>query len=88
MAVSDRVDARKHPLGKRDALKLAKAAARVVVANRKNIVIWDMERDHPDDATLLRHLLGPTGNLRAPAVQKCKTLLIGFCDQAFSKWPT
>ena len=37
-----------------------------------------MKKDAPDDATLLAHLLGPTGNLRAPTIKKGKTLYVGF----------
>ena len=42
-----------------------------------------MKKDPPDDATLLAHLIGPTGNLRAPAILKGKTLLIGFNEEAY-----
>jgi arsenate reductase-like glutaredoxin family protein len=42
-----------------------------------------MKRDPPDDETLLSHLLGPTGNLRAPTLRKGKTLLVGFSDEAY-----
>lgn len=42
------------------------------------MVTFDLKKDQPDDATLLGVLLGPTGNLRAPAAKVGKTLVFGF----------
>jgi hypothetical protein len=53
------------------------------VARGKKLVEFDMKRDPPEDDTLLEHMLGPTGNLRAPTVRRGKTLLVGFSDQAY-----
>jgi hypothetical protein len=44
-----------------------------------------MRRDPPDDETLAAHLLGPTGNLRAPSVLKGRTLLVGFNEEAYQR---
>jgi hypothetical protein len=45
-----------------------------------------MKKDAPDDAALLAHLLGPSGNLRAPSVRKGKKLLVGFSDELYHQW--
>ena len=42
-----------------------------------------MKKDPPDDDTLAAHVLGPTGNLRAPTLRRGKTLLIGFSEEAY-----
>jgi hypothetical protein len=42
-----------------------------------------MQHAPPDEETLLAHLLGPTGNLRAPTLRKGKTLLVGFSADAY-----
>jgi arsenate reductase-like glutaredoxin family protein len=42
-----------------------------------------MRRDPPDDETLLAHLLGPTGNLRAPTLKRGGTLVVGFSEEAY-----
>jgi hypothetical protein len=47
-----------------------------------------MKDSPPEEATLLKHLLGPTGNLRAPAMRFGKTLLIGFHPAEFEKFLT
>ena len=42
-----------------------------------------MRGNPPDQTILLEHLLGPTGNLRAPTIRKGKTLLVGFNADAY-----
>jgi arsenate reductase-like glutaredoxin family protein len=77
------VDANKEKQGQAEALALAKTARVIHVARGKKLVTFDMRKDAPDDATLLAHLLGPTGNLRAPTIKKGKTLYVGFNEEAY-----
>jgi hypothetical protein len=56
---------------------------RVVAARGNKVVVFDMKADPPDDDTLAAHLLGPTGNLKAPALRHGDTLLVGFSDEAY-----
>ena len=44
-----------------------------------------MKSEAPDDETLLKYLLGPTGNLRAPSARVGNTLLIGFNEEAYEQ---
>ena len=81
--VGDVTDATKERRGREEALALARSAERVIVAKGKKVVAFDMKKDPPDDDTLAAHLLGPTGNLRAPTLRKGKTLLVGFSDEAY-----
>jgi arsenate reductase-like glutaredoxin family protein len=83
ISVLDQADARKERRDPEQALALAKEANKIIVAKGAKVVMFDMKKDPPDDATLLAHLIGPTGNLRAPAVVKGKTLLIGFNEEAY-----
>jgi hypothetical protein len=76
--VSEIVDAGKDRRGREAALDLARSAEKIVVAKGKKVVTIDMRHDPPDDDTLAAHLLGPTGNMRAPTLRKGKTLLVGF----------
>jgi arsenate reductase-like glutaredoxin family protein len=62
---------------------LAKKASTLIVAKGKNIVTFDMKKDRPDDETLAAHLLGPTGNLRAPTIRRGSTLYVGFNEDAY-----
>ena len=44
----------------------------------KRVVVFDLEEAPPDDEVLFSHLMGPTGNLRAPTARVGTTLLVGF----------
>ena len=81
--MSDQTDARKEHKGREEALALAKSVATIVVARGKKTVTFDMRRAPPSDEVLLAHLLGPTGNLKAPTLRKGKTLLVGFGEDAY-----
>lgn len=76
------MDASKQRQGPADALALAKTVRTIHVAKGKKIVTVDMERP-PDDDTLTKLLLGPSGNLRAPTIKKGKTLYVGFSEEAY-----
>jgi arsenate reductase-like glutaredoxin family protein len=78
-------DAGKERKGPAEALDLARKASTIVVAKGSKVVTFDMKNDEPDDATLAAHLLGPTGNLRAPTFWKGKTLVVGFNEEAYKK---
>ncbi len=77
-------DASREKRGPKDALQLARSAKFVVVGRGKKVVRFDM-RHPPDDETLLAHLLGPSGNLRAPTLRLGNTLLVGFSEAAYSE---
>lgn len=81
--MKEQVNAGRERLGAAEALALARSVTRVVVARGKRVVEFDMKRAPPDDATLLAHLLGPTGRLRAPAVRRGRTLLVGFSEESY-----
>lgn len=77
------VDATKERRGRAEALELARSVPRVVAARGKKVVVFDMTNDPPDDEVLAAHLLGPTGNLKAPTLQVGDTLLVGFGEEAY-----
>ena len=77
------MDATKNKRGREEALRLARSADRVVVARGKKVLDFDMKNDPPDDETLAGHILGPTGNLKAPTLRVGSTLLVGFGFDAY-----
>jgi arsenate reductase-like glutaredoxin family protein len=83
--VEETGDATKERRGRTEALALARKADKVVVARGKKVAAFDMKNEPPDDDTLAAHLLGPTGNLRAPTLRRGKTLLVGFSEEAYQK---
>jgi hypothetical protein len=78
------VDANKTRQGRAEALALAKTVTMIHIAKGKKVVTLDM-KDLPDDETLANHLLGPTGNLRAPTIRKGKTLYVGFNEDTYQQ---
>lgn len=72
------VNARTTRLGAEDAEELASQVNKIYVIKGKRVTLYDMKKDPPDSETLIKALLGPTGNLRAPALRRGKTLVVGF----------
>ena len=70
--------ANKVRFGRDDALALAREATRVFAARGKKVVAFSGADLSGDDDALAKVILGPTGNLRAPAIRMGKTLVVGF----------
>jgi arsenate reductase-like glutaredoxin family protein len=64
-------------------MALVKEVSQIYVAKGKKLVHIDLRREKPDDETLKKILLGPTGNLRAPTLRKGKTLIVGFNEETY-----
>lgn len=84
MAIREQSDARKAPISGKDALGVIAGATRIVVAKGRRVETFEMKKAPPDEESLLKQLLGPTGNLRAPALRKGKTLVIGYNDAVYA----
>jgi arsenate reductase-like glutaredoxin family protein len=56
---------------------------KVIAVRGKSVVTFDMKKDPPDDETLMAHIIGRTGNLRAPTLRVGKTLLVGFNEETY-----
>lgn len=85
VASQEKVDAKKQVLGFADALLLLQMVDEVFVAKGKKVLHFHLAKDKPDEATLRAALLGPTGNLRAPALRKGRTLMVGFDTETYEK---
>lgn len=55
-----------------------------MVAKGKKRVDLNLENDSPTEEELLKLILGPTGNLRAPTLLVGKTMVVGFNDQMYT----
>ncbi|HBI42165.1 MAG TPA: hypothetical protein DDY78_04810 [Planctomycetales bacterium] len=82
-APAEVVDATKNRIGRDEALKLAKAADKIVVGKGKKVIVFNMKTAPPDDDALAAQLLGPSGNLKAPTLRMGRTLLVGFSEAAY-----
>lgn len=76
--VTEKVNARKVRIGPQEAIDLVRTAHHLYVARGKKVVHVDFEREQPSDAELTKLIIGPSGNLRAPALRAGKRLFIGF----------
>jgi arsenate reductase-like glutaredoxin family protein len=66
-------------------LKVTKDVDELYVMKGSKVVHLDLQRDKPGKAQLLELLLGPTGNLRAPALRRGRTLVVGFDAETYRK---
>ncbi len=85
MTVREIVNASKDRYGERDLMKVLGDATRVIVAKGKKVLEFDLKNDPPKKADLVKACLGPSGNLRAPAIRKGKTWMIGFHPDAYGE---
>lgn len=79
------MNASKERFGQKDLKTLFKDAKRIVVARGKRFEILDLKRGSPGPAALAGLVLGPTGNLRAPAIRTGKTWVIGFNEDVYAE---
>jgi arsenate reductase-like glutaredoxin family protein len=77
------VDARKIPLGEKEAVALTKGIDELVVSKGKKTVRVNLKEQKPAAKELAALLLGPTGNLRAPTGRIGRTLIVGFNEDAY-----
>ena len=57
----------------------------MVVARGKRWLDFDMKKDSPPDDELLKAVMGPSGNLRAPTIVVGKTVLVGFHEEPYEE---
>lgn len=69
-------------LGRDDAVALARQCDTLIVARGRKVATFDLS-GNPDDE-MVNAMLGPTGNLRAPAVRSGRMLLVGFNEQEYA----
>lgn len=51
----------------------------------KGVREFDLAKAPPTDEELAAAVLGPTGNLRAPALRVGQTWLVGFNEEAYDR---
>jgi arsenate reductase-like glutaredoxin family protein len=85
VTVREIVNASKDRYGERDLMKVLGDATRVIVAKGKKVLEFDLKNDPPSKADLVKACLGPSGNLRAPAIRKGKTWMIGFHSDPYGE---
>lgn len=77
------MDAKKTRFGEADLGAVLDGIQKVVVAKGKKHVTFDLVRGEHDPGELAQAVLGPSGNLRAPAIRVGKKLLVGFSEEVY-----
>lgn len=85
MAVAETVNAAKVRYGADEALGLLDGVHTLVAVRGKKVETFDLKSARPADEVLVKHLLGPTGNLRAPTIRVGPTLVVGFDDEVYRR---
>lgn len=83
VAAKQEVNAKQETIAGDDALSLLKNASHLYAAKGKRVVHFDLKKDKPSRDELLKVMLGPTGNLRAPTLRVGKKLIVGFNQEMF-----
>ena len=81
------VDARTNRIDAEQAWDMVNSATRISVAKGKKVIHFDEIVDAQAD--VLKKIMGPTGNLRAPSLKVGDTYIVGFnldlYEQAFTQ---
>jgi arsenate reductase-like glutaredoxin family protein len=85
MTAREVVDARKEKLTKRETVAILRRTTRVVAMKGAKVADYDLKKDPPAEKELLESIMGPTGNLRAPALRVGKMLVVGFQEDTWKK---
>ncbi len=64
-------------------MELAAKAGELYVAKGKKVVRLNLKKDQPGEDELLKLMLGPTGNLRAPTLVYGSKLIVGFNQEMY-----
>jgi arsenate reductase-like glutaredoxin family protein len=81
VTVRETVNATKERFGEDALAELFEGASKIIVAKGKKVRVFAPAKDELADIAAVA--LGPTGNLRAPAIRTGKTWLIGFNEEAY-----
>lgn len=79
------MNASKERIGAGDLDRVFAGATKVVVAKGKKVQVFEPGKKDFDRAAFASAVLGPTGNLRAPAARTGKTWLVGFHADAYAE---
>lgn len=64
---------------------MVKESSKLIVCKGAKVTRFDLKKDAPAKAELEKHLLGPTGNLRAPTLRQGKTMIVGFNSDVYKE---
>jgi len=66
------------------AWKLLQQAKIITTAKGKKVSQWKPEADEKE--AILKHVMGPSGNLRAPTYRVKDEFIVGFNSDLYARW--
>ena len=84
MTIADVVDAKKTKMDQDDAWALLKGAGRIDIAKGKKVQTFTAPKGAREE--VLKHAMGPSGNLRAPTFRVKDRFVIGFNADLYTEW--
>lgn len=78
------VDARQERIDADAAWRMLAGAECIATAKGHIVQQWHPQTD--DQAEILRQVIGPSGNLRAPTIQVGNTFVVGFNAELYGQW--
>ena len=79
------VDARKNTITQDEVDSVLSRVNQIYSCKGKKVDHINLTAKAHDKESVLKLIIGPTGNLRAPSIIIDKTLLVGFNEEAFDK---
>jgi len=83
VSIKSTVDARKERIDAAAAWELLKSASSITIAKGKKVQTFNPKSD--DKTDILKHAMGPSGNLRAPALRAKNSIVIGFNEVLYEQ---
>lgn len=83
MKADSETNAKKETWGREGAIGLLKKARSLSVAKGKKVVEVDLKKNDLTEDGLLKLVLGPTGNLRAPTLKVGNRIVVGFNQEMY-----
>ena len=77
------MNAKKEKLQGPAALKMASESNELFVGKGKKVVHLNLKKEPASNEDILKLMLGPTGNLRAPTLRVGKKLVVGFNEEMY-----
>ena len=84
MSTAEVVDAKKIRIDETAAWQLLKDAGAIAIAKGKKVHNFTSAKTEKDE--ILKHAMGPSGNLRAPTYRVKDQFVIGFNAELYEDW--
>ena len=84
MTVTTVVDARTTRIDSEGAWKLLRGARSIITAKGDKVQSWNPQSE--DKSEILQHVIGPSGNLRAPTIRVNDEFVVGFNADLYGAW--